>query len=85
MPLSTNYADVISRNAVELYGAFERGRKKVRLLGVKVSGLVPSDEQESLFTDEADLKREKTHQAIESIREKFGHSSIYRAGGKKDI
>ncbi len=85
LSLSTNYADVISREALALYSAFDKGRKKVRLLGVKVSGLMPAEERESLFEVEGDAKREKAHKAIEAIREKFGRSSIYRAGGKKDI
>ncbi|MDA8244899.1 MAG: DNA polymerase IV, partial [Elusimicrobia bacterium] len=85
LPLSTNYADVISKEALALYAAFDRKRKKVRLLGVKVSGLMPAEEKESLFENEGDDRREKAHRAIEAIREKFGRSSIYRAGGKKDI
>ncbi len=85
LPLSTNYADVISKEALALYAAFDRKRKRVRLLGVKVSGLMPADEKESLFEDAGDARREKAHKAIEAIREKFGRSSIYRAGGKKDI
>ncbi len=85
LTLSTNYTDVIAREIMELYSAFQKGRKKVRLLGVKVSGLMPAGEKESLFEEEGDARREKAHKAIEKIREKFGHSAIYRAGGKKDI
>ncbi|MBI5744706.1 MAG: DNA polymerase IV [Elusimicrobia bacterium] len=85
MGLSTNYADVIAKETLALYAAFDKGRKKVRLLGVKVSGLMPADEPESLFPGEGDDRRERAHKAIESIREKFGRGSIYRAGGKKDI
>lgn len=85
LTLSTNYSDVIAREILELYSAFEKGLKKVRLLGVKVSGLMPAGEKESLFEEEGDARREKAHRAIDSIREKFGHSAIYRAGGKKDI
>ena len=85
LALSTNYADVIAAEALALYAAFDRGRKRVRLLGVKVSGLMPAGERESLFEEEQDGRREKAHKAIEAIREKFGRSSIYRAGGKKDI
>lgn len=85
LPLSTNYADVLGREALALCAAFDRGRKKVRLLGVKVSGLMPAEEKESLFEQEGDDRREKAHKAIETIREKFGRGSIYRAGGKKDI
>lgn len=85
LALSTNYADVIAAEALALYAAFDRGRKRVRLLGVKVSGLMPAGERESLFEEEQDGRREKAHKAIEAIREKFGHASIYRAGGKKEI
>lgn len=85
LPLSTNYADKIAREALALYAAFGRGGRKVRLLGVKASGLMPAGERESLFEEEGDDRREKAHRAIEQIREKFGRSSIYRAGGKKDI
>ena len=85
LPLSTNYADVIAREVLALYEAFDKGRRRVRLLGVKVSGLMPAGERESLFEDELDGRREKAHKAIEAIRGKFGHSSIYRAGGKKEI
>lgn len=85
LSLATSYADVIARQALELYAAFGRGRRRVRLLGVKVSGLMPAEEKESLFEDKDDARREKAHRAIESIREKYGRSSIYRAGGRKDI
>jgi DNA polymerase-4 len=85
LPLSTNYADVIGREILALYSAFQKDRKRVRLLGVKMSGLMPAVEKESLFEEEGDARREKAHRAIETIREKFGRGSIYRAGGKKDI
>lgn len=85
LSLSTNYTDVIAAEVLALYSAFDRGRRRVRLLGVKVSGLMPAGERESLFEDEQDGRREKAHKAIEGIREKFGRSSIYRAGGKKEI
>lgn len=85
LTLSTNYADIIAREALALFDAFDRGRRRVRLLGVKVSGLMPAGERESLFEDALDGRREKAHKAIEAIREKFGHASIYRAGGKKEI
>ena len=85
LTLATNYADLIAGEIMGLYSAFQKGRRKVRLLGVKVSGLMPAGERESFFEDEGDARREKAHKAIDSIREKFGHSSIYRAGGKKDI
>ena len=85
LTVSTNYADVIGREILALYADFQKGGKRVRLLGVRVSGLMPAGEKESLFEDEGDARREKAHQAIDAIREKFGQASIYRAGGKKEI
>ncbi|HOI41790.1 MAG TPA: DNA polymerase IV [Elusimicrobiales bacterium] len=85
MPLATNYADVIWREISSLYAAFPLGRRKVRLLGVRVSGLMPAEEKESLFTAEGDERRERSHLAVEEIRRRFGRGAIYRAGGKKDI
>ena len=82
LPLATNFADVIAPEALALCEAFGRGRRKVRLLGVKVSGLLPAEEKESLFEDPADLRREKAHRAIEGIREKFGDGAIFRAGAR---
>lgn len=82
---ATNYTDVLHERVRELYGAFDRGGKKVRLLGVKVSGLMPASVRESLFEDEMNKKLETVHKAVETIRGRFGRGSIYRAGGKKDI
>lgn len=83
LPLATNYADVIGPEALAIYAAFPRGRKKVRLLGVKASGLIPADEKESLFEEPGDARREKAHKAIEAIRGKFGRGAIYRGGAGK--
>lgn len=85
LSFATNYTDVLHRRITELYGAFRRGAKKVRLLGVKVSGLMPAGEKESLFEEADDRKREAAHRAVEDIRKKFGRGAIYRAGGKKEI
>ncbi len=85
IPFATNYTDVIHESVRELYGAFKRNGKKVRLLGVKVSGLMPAAIKESLFEEEMNNKFEVAHKAVETIRGKFGRGAIYRAGGKKDI
>ena len=82
---ATNYTDVIHERIRELYGVFKRNGRKVRLLGIKVSGLMPAGTRESLFEDEMNKKLEVVHTAVETIRGKFGRGSIYRAGGKKDV
>ena len=85
LAFATNFTDVINERVLELYRVFKRGNKKIRLLGVKVSALMPADFKESLFEDKNDTRRENTHKAIEAIREKFGQGAIYRAGGRKEI
>ena len=85
LAFATNFTDVINEHALELYRVFKRGNKKVRLLGVKVSALMPADFKESLFEDKNDTRRENTHKVMEAIREKFGQDAIYRAGGRKEI
>jgi len=97
MDFATNYTDVIHDRIRKLYREFntcadagapqasKRGGRKVRLLGVKVSGLMPACVSESLFEEETDKKLEGVHKAVEMIRGKFGNGAIYRAGGKKPV
>ncbi len=82
LDMSTNFADMIYREIKKLYSGFKTRGRKVRLIGVKVSNLSPSDLRESLFTDEADKKREVVHRAVEEIKERFGYGAIYRAGSR---
>jgi DNA polymerase-4 len=79
---ATNFVDVIYGEAKGLYDNFSTRGKRVRLVGVKVSNLVPSDAQESLFKETAEAKADQIHKAVDRIRERFGDDSIYRAGGK---
>jgi nucleotidyltransferase/DNA polymerase involved in DNA repair len=55
-------------------------RKKVRLIGIGVSGLVTEEEgiQQSIF-DMIEKKDEKIDHALKSIRDRFGEKSIVRA------
>ena len=59
---------------------FDKKGRDVRLVGVKVSNLIPADFPDSLFNDGIDQKREKLHKAIDAIKEKFGSRAIQRAG-----
>jgi DNA polymerase IV len=77
LPKSTNYSDEIFENVKKLYFDFKKPGKK-RLLGVKLSNLIPADTRESLFEEEKDCQREAVHQAMEKIRAKFGKKSISR-------
>ena len=56
--------------------------KKIRLLGVAASGLLVSGWQESLFDYEKRSSWEKLYRGIDSIRERFGDTSIGAAPGR---
>jgi nucleotidyltransferase/DNA polymerase involved in DNA repair len=75
----TNFYDDIYGNIKALYGAFDRKGKRVRLVGAKVSNFSPAGVVESLFSENADERRERTHRAIDRINEKFGGGAIFRA------
>jgi len=78
----TNSVDTIYRKIKLLADSFLTKGKKVRLVGVKVSGLLPSDIQATLFKSESENRSEKLYQAIDEIRERFGYDSIYRSSAR---
>ncbi|MGE5197938.1 MAG: DNA polymerase IV [Deltaproteobacteria bacterium] len=75
----TNFEEVIWKQIKQLYDNFENKDKKVRLVGVKVSGLSATGREESLFVDNEDEKKEQVHRALDKIKEKFGDAAIFRA------
>jgi DNA polymerase IV len=78
----TNFTDVVSRSIKKLYDDFQVKDKKVRLVGVKASNLIPADERTSLFQDKADARKEEIETVVDKIRNKFGDGSICRAASK---
>lgn len=79
MPCPANFVDNIFGAIIELYKDFDRGGKKVRLLGVRVAGFGEPGLQQDLFTAITDEKREKMHKAVDRIKKKFGDDAIHRA------
>jgi len=84
IPESTNLAKNIYKEAKKLYNNFKTKGKRVRLLGVKVSGLSSEASQETLFTKQISeaKKEEKIQTAVDNIKEKFGTDSIHFATRK---
>ncbi len=78
---STNFVNVLYNNANKLYAGFA-GNKKVRLIGVKVSKLVPAGLQETIFAEKDEESLEKIHKVTDRIKSKFGVGSICRASTK---
>ncbi|MCM8760869.1 MAG: DNA polymerase IV [Candidatus Omnitrophica bacterium] len=76
----TNFADVLYKEIKHLYNNdFYMAKRRVRLLGVKASALVPAGHKSTLFDGIGEEKQELVHTAIDRIRSKFGRRSIYRA------
>ena len=73
---ATNFVDTIYKTIKKLFLEFKLGERKVRLLGVKTSNFIDSKTKDSLFEDK---KKERIHQAVDSIRSKFGQAAIGRA------
>lgn len=80
---ATNFIDIIHETAARLYKDFDKAGKRVRLLGVKVSNLCRLETRDDLFTAMLDAKCEARHKACDTIRRKFGDSSIFMAGSKR--
>ena len=50
-------------------------------MGLRVDNLVDKDEvQLSLFTGEEDKKQEKLDEVVDKLKQKYGYSSVTRAG-----
>lgn len=82
MAAATNYVEDIFRAVKKLFSEFDPARKKIRLVGVKLSNFSPGQVQYDLFHNP--VKTEHLHQAIDTLKEKFGERIIFRAAGKKD-
>jgi DNA polymerase-4 len=65
----------IFQTACEAYGAFRRGRRALRLLGVTGSGLVEGEVPEQL-TFETKPRYAEAEEALAKVRKKFGRSAL---------
>jgi len=74
----TNFIEDIFSHAARLAEAFDPGKNPVRLLGVKVSNLADPEDQLPLFGEGStvDQKKERLHQALDKIKDRFGEKSI---------
>ena len=80
LSLSVNLTEALYEQAQKLYALFGNKKQKVRLVGIRASNLCPADEQDNLFPDKQDAKRQNVHKVVDRIRERFGETAIFRAG-----
>jgi DNA polymerase-4 len=81
LPEPTDLAEVIVRSARALFAERIRlGRRGVRLLGVGVSGLTPTDARRGrLFVDPSEERVRRLALASDAVRERFGDEAVTRA------
>ena len=83
LPQPTDQDAEILAAARKLLKATWVDRRRVRLIGVGVSGLETPARQLELFNQEDDARARRLQDAIDNVREKYGRRSI-RRGKKKD-
>ncbi len=69
--------------AKELFRRLYQRRMLIRLLGVKVSGLVRGVQQLNMFEDTSEMVR--LYLAVDSLRNRFGRNAVRRAAGVMTI
>ena len=75
----TDFEEIIFETARQLAEENEWGRKRVRLIGVNVSGLQKSGtEQPPLFAEVERKDLHRLHQTVDQIRDRFGEQAITR-------
>jgi DNA polymerase IV len=70
---------IIIEKVKELFRQFYDGHSKIRLIGVKLSQLIPGNFQMSLFDNIEQTTR--LYEAIDEVKNRFGKKIIRRAGG----
>lgn len=73
---------ILIKTAKELFDKLYERRLLVRLIGVRVSHLVPGNYQINLFDDTQEMIH--LYQSIDSIKKQYGETMLKRAGGTMD-
>mgnify|MGYP002708140228 CR=1 FL=1 len=78
---ATSNTKEIYRVAKELLNEMYKKGTFIRLVGVRVDNLIDKDEvQLSLFTGDTEKKQEKLDEVVDKLKDKYGYTSVTRAG-----
>jgi DNA polymerase IV len=75
----TSFDHTLISEARELFRRLYQRRMLIRLIGVKVSGLVRGVQQLNMFEDTSEMVR--LYLALDSLRGRFGRNAVRRAAG----
>ncbi len=70
---------ILQKKAIELFSGLYDPRRKLRLIGLRLSHLVPGNYQIDLFNDTH--RSIQLYQAIDHIKHRFGETKLLRAAG----
>ena len=79
----TNFTDDIFLTSKNIFKKEYNSKIKIRLIGVKISGLNNKFSQKDLFEENKENSLEKIHFQVEKIKQKHGDVSIRRASARK--
>lgn len=78
---ATSSTKEIYNVAKELLHEMYKQGTQIRLIGMRVDNLIEKDEKQlSFFDNEQNEKQEKLDKAVDELKQKYGYSSITRAG-----
>ena len=75
----TAFDHTLISEAKELFSRLYQRRMLIRLIGVRVSGLVRGVQQLNMFEDTSEMVR--LYLALDSLRARFGRNAVHRAAG----
>ena len=79
----TSLDDVLIEKVKQLFSKYYRKGSMVRLIGVKLSHLIESGMQVSLFNEE--VEKQNLYKAVDDIKNKFGNKLVTKAANTKKI
>ncbi len=77
----TSCDHVLIKNVMELFDKLYNRRMRIRLVGIRFSGLVRGTYQINLFEDTVEMMA--LYQAIDKIKNRFGFDAVTRCAGTK--
>jgi DNA polymerase IV len=80
---ATNFAEELIGEAQKLFRGLAAEGRKIRLVGVKATLFAAPEAQLALFGSERTGKKEKVHEAVDKIKDRFGEEAISRASSRR--
>lgn len=75
----TSADNILTKTVLELFGRLYNRRMRIRLIGIRFTGLVRGNLQINLFEDTQELVA--LYQAMDRIKNRFGYDKVGRAAG----